>query len=372
MALYRLFLVSYMLKHARIADMGTPHDYPKMMLAHMLVMAYWSENQIPVWQLMENNMFLFNEEMGETYYSILARCVLGDNIKSNFDHMNKIFTLLPLYKNVKDDISNEVHDKQFSLTWHHNIPTDSDEVTATAFFFKRLINNIVDGKYRSYTFATKYPSIRSCIETMTTHYVPLVYISDVSLAIDGLTLKIQKALSSNFMSTHLADWPFQPNSGDQESKDDGKSNIRINIDNEDDDVSFMDSKHDDSHVDKISWGPPWTECIVGHFAVVRSSFGDPPEFGICVVKVTKKEDEKLTGPYPVRTLEGKEYLCTLSNVQIRCVRSGKWNWHNVKSTIDSYDNSNVISYFERLNDGALPSLVMHAVELAHTKKTIFG
>ena len=65
MALYRLFLVSYMLKTARIANMGTPHDYPKLMLAHMLVMSYWSDNELPVWQLMENSMFLFNEEMGD-------------------------------------------------------------------------------------------------------------------------------------------------------------------------------------------------------------------------------------------------------------------------------------------------------------------
>lgn len=371
MALYRLFLVSYMLKNARIANMGTPHDYPKLMLAHMLVMSYWSDNELPVWQLMENSMFLFNEEMGEAYYSILARCVLGDNIKSNFEHMNKIFTLLPLYKHVKDDISTDVRDKQFSLTWHHNIPTDADEVTATSFFFKRLINSIADGKYKSYTFTTKYPSIGSCIETLTTQYVPLVYISDVSAAIDGMTTKIQKALGTNFMSPHLPDWPFEPDHGSNDADNDGKQSNRNTVVNEGDEMFSMDTKHDDSDFDDICWGPPWTECSVGRFAVIRCEIGAPPEFGICVVKVTRKDEENLSGSYPVRILEGKEYLCTVSNVQMRCVRNGRWNWHNVKSTTDVYDNSSVIAYFDRLNDGALPSHVIQAVELSHAKKTIF-
>ena len=86
------------------------------------------------------------------------------------------------------------------------------------------------------------------------------------------------------------------------------------------------------------------------------------------LKVTRKNEENLSGSYPVRILEGKEYLCTVSNVQMRCVRNGRWNWHNVKSTTDVYDNSSVIAYFDRLNDGALPSHVIQAVELSHAKK----
>ena len=135
MALYRLFLVSYMLRNIKIPGMGTPHDYPKMMLCQILMMVYWLSCGLPVWKVMEHNICVFNEEMGETYYSILARCVLGDNIKSDFDHMNKIFSLLPLYKNVKDDISNDSNNKPFSHTWHHNVPVDAEEVTATVTFF---------------------------------------------------------------------------------------------------------------------------------------------------------------------------------------------------------------------------------------------
>ena len=41
-----------------------------------------------------------------------------------------------------------------------------------------------------------------------------------------------------------------------------------------------------------------------------------------------------------------------------------------RSTVDEYDNVSVIAYFDRLNDDALPSQVMQAVELAHLKNPI--
>ena len=372
MALYRLFLVSYMLMSVKIPGMGTPHDYPKMMLTNMLVMAYWADKGLPAWLLMDDNMNVFNEEMGETYYSILSRCVLGDNIKSDFDHMNKVFTLLPLYKNVKDDISTEIRDKQFTLTWHHDIAFDADEITATSFFFKRLIKQVVDGKYRSYTWETKYPTIGKCIETMTTSYVPLVFLHDIPTKLDVLITKIRRAVSSNFMEHHVQDWPFIDDPGEVSGDDDEKAVEDVHdMDEEDENDDLVD---DDVYVpdrDGVVWGPPWSDCVQGRFAVLRCEIGEVPNYGICVVKVTRKDAEVLSGQYPVRTLEGKEYLCTRSNIDVGCVRLGKWNWHSTRSTTDDYDNSSVIKYFDRLNDGALPIDVMKAVELSHAKKPIF-
>ena len=371
MALYRLFLVSYMLRNIKIPGMGTPHDYPKMMLCQILMMVYWLSCGLPVWKVMEHNICVFNEEMGETYYSILARCVLGDNIKSDFDHMNKIFSLLPLYKNVKDDISNDVNNKAFSHTWHHNIPVDAEEVTATVFFFKRLINDVVDGKYRSYAYSDKYPTIGTCIATRTTGYVPLVYRTDLSLEVTQLATKIRTAISTDFMTPFVNDWPFNP-------IPDGGRMRRESKSAEDDeekkhDGGGMDDDDENESDNDNNWveGPPWNECEVGKFAVIRCEIGTPSKFGICVVKVVQKDQEILTDVFPKRKLYGKEYLCTQSNIELRCVRGGKWNWHNTRSTIDEYDNFNVIMYFDRLIDGALPLSVMQTIEHVHSTKRIF-
>lgn len=366
-ALYRLFLVSYMLRNVKIEGMGLPHDYPKMMLCQMLAMSYWSEWDLPVWRLMLHFLSVFNEEMGEAYYSVLSRCVLGDNIKSDFDHMNKIFTLLPLYKQIKDDLSADVDTKKFSLTWHHNVKVDAEEITATSFFFNRVINQIVNGTYRSYAYTTQYSTVGPCLATRTTEYVPLVYKTNMSAVVDDTVTKVRKALSKNFMGPHVNDWPFEPTSDSDVEEDESKVPLDdSHSDDQNSSMEYEDRKHGDADSEKV-WGPPWTECVVGRFAVLRCLIGVPPTVGICVVKITRKDAEDLSGLYPVRILEGREYLCTHSNIHPRCVRSGKWNWHRTKSTEEEYDNDSVIMYFDKLNDGALPPQAMQAVDSAHTK-----
>ena len=371
MALYRLFLVSYMLRSVKIPGLGTPHDYPKMMLCHILMMAYWLSAELPVWNVMENNMCVFNEELGETYYSVLSRCVLGDNIKSDFDHMNKMFSLLPLYKNVKDDISGDTQNKKFSHSWHHNVSSESDEVSATLFFFKRLINDVVDSKYKSYEFTDKYASIGACIATRTTDYVPLVYQTDLSLEVTTLAAKIKNAISTDFMLPFVNDWPFKTIPARDRGRRESKS---VLSEGEDEDVVAYMDEYDEKHTevdDSPVWGPPWSDCVVGKFAILRCEIGTPSKFGVCVIKVIQKYDEILTGLYPVRILRGKEYLCTLSNIEPRCIRSGKWNWHSSRSTVEEYDNSNVLAYFDRLQDGALPFTIVQLIEQTHTTKPVF-
>ena len=371
MALYRLFIVSYMLKNARIEGMSAPHDYPKMMLCHMLAMDHWCQYSLPGWRMMEKNICVFNEEMGETYYSILSRCVLGDNIKSDFDHMTKLFKLLPIYKQVKDDVYADVDNSKFSLNWHHKVSIQDAETTATSFFFKRLIKSIVDGTYRSYSYTTKYPTIGACIDTSTKTYVPLVYKTDVLEDVNGMIVKIRKAISSNFMMPHMNDWPFRAEEK-SEQKVENSERDEMDYGNGDGDVGMF-SGEDYKHVDPVDevWGPPWVECSVGRFAAIRCNIGNPPTIGLCIVKVTMKDAEITSGQWPIRTLEGQEYICTISNVHSRCVRGGKWNYHRNKSTVDQYDNSSVIVYFDNLHDGALPSSVVQAVESAHSEEPVF-
>ncbi len=70
-------------------------------------------------------------------------------------------------------------------------------------------------------------------------------------------------------------------------------------------------------------------------------------------------------------LEEKEYVGTLSNIKLRCFRSGKWNRHSSKRTVEEYDNYNVIAYFDRLNEGSLPLVVAQTIEHTHALKSIF-
>ena len=53
---------------------------------------------------MKENMHMYNEELGEISFSVLARCVLGDNHKSDLQHMRSLYKLLPVYRDTKDQL----------------------------------------------------------------------------------------------------------------------------------------------------------------------------------------------------------------------------------------------------------------------------
>jgi hypothetical protein len=189
--------------------------------------------------------------------------------------------------------------------------------------------------------------------------------------VNTLAAKIKKAISTDFMTPFINDWPFKPIQGKERGRRESKSVIS---EGEDEDDSVNMSDYDEKHTavdDDAVWGPPWSDCVVGKFAVLRCEIGTPSKFGVCVIKVVQKDAEILNGEYPVRKLYGKEYLCTLSNIEPRCVRNGKWNWHSNRSTVEEYDNYNVLAYFDRLNEGALPLTVAQTIEHTHATKPVF-
>ena len=81
---------------------------------------------------------MFNEELGELTFSILARSVLGDHTRYDFDHMDRLFRLLKVYRAVKSDVVADNSNASNSLNWRHKINKVGDEVTSTQLFFKRI------------------------------------------------------------------------------------------------------------------------------------------------------------------------------------------------------------------------------------------
>ena len=123
--LYRLFVASTMLRQMKIKGRGTAHNYPKMILAQLLILEYWRQSDYYAVQLMMANTSIVNEELGEATFSLLARAVLGDSCRSDFQHMRKLFKLIPIYREIKDDLSDQ-QGKKNSINWHHRIHADDD------------------------------------------------------------------------------------------------------------------------------------------------------------------------------------------------------------------------------------------------------
>jgi hypothetical protein len=176
-ALHRLFIVGTMLYHTKVKGRSRAHNYPKIQLTHMLVMQHWIDSGHCTYEMMKTNMGIFNEESSEIGFSILARCVNNDPTKADFDHMNRIYSLLPVYREIKDDVLNDNNVKT-SLSWRHKIKPESEEVQTAELFFKKTIRQIVRGTHRSYdgTTAGFKNAAGAALHQVTDSEVPLVYL----------------------------------------------------------------------------------------------------------------------------------------------------------------------------------------------------
>ena len=127
--IYRLFIAGTMLRDIKVPNKGKFHNYPKVILMNLLILDYWRTQDHVVWKMMKSNFGILNEESGEQTFSLLGRSVLGDTVLSQFDHMNKVYSLLPITRSIKGEIMQDQHSSS-SISWRHTIHDDSDEVRA--------------------------------------------------------------------------------------------------------------------------------------------------------------------------------------------------------------------------------------------------
>jgi hypothetical protein len=202
--------------------------------------------------MMQDNMSCVNEELGELTFSVLSRCALGDTQQSDFQHMHKMYELLPVYMEVKQDVHADTKNKE-SIGWRHTIDSNSDEVRSTAFFFKRTTTLIIQDRYQSYDGTPEsFSSQVISNDHLTRNHLPIAYISDISDSCASLVTKLRKEVMGNFLSSHKSIWPVVDDSEGDDSDDDSDNNIM-----------------DESKVDwEIMAGVPnWNLCKVGSFAV---------------------------------------------------------------------------------------------------------
>ena len=199
-----------MLHNCRNAGATRGHPYPKIMLSFMLVLRYWRVSKFCAYQMMKNNMGMFNEELGELTFSILARSVLADHTRDDFDHMDKLFRLLRVYRDVKSDVVADNSSSANSLNWRHKIDQQGDEVTSTQLFFKKIIKQMVNGTYQSYDGSPKcYSNAQSGSELRIKSNSPLVYmqLSELSAYLQTLIATMKVDMSTNFLYPYSHIWP---------------------------------------------------------------------------------------------------------------------------------------------------------------------
>ena len=357
-SLYLLFAAGYMLRNVKVEGLTKSHDYPKMQMTEMLMLEYWRSSGHVIWDMMDGNMSMFNEEFGEIFFGILSRCVLGDHIKSSFEHMNDIYKLLPVYRSIKNEIMKDHDNSKHSLNWHHKIPVDSEEVTATAFFFKQTIRQIYNNTYDSYAVNAGYqwPAVLS---SRCRYNAPVVYNPNVGDEMTPVFAGIRSNLEGFFLHKHQQSWP--------EAKE------AYNVGGEGG-VNVVPQQMDEVKVPEVArvWGSPWEQCVVGRFAVTRDVSDVAGTSGICVYKIVELLPTVTEHGYVMNTFVGREYICNMSNHDVTCVKKGKWN--NIPSVTQTevVNNWYVISYFRMLGSKKqLPASAVDDINLVDETDAIF-
>ena len=352
-----------MLREVKIPNKGRSHDYPKLQLSYLLLLEYWRNSGHVIWKMMKNNMHIFNEEYGEMSFSILGRCVLGDHVKSKFEHTRRLYRILPAYWEIKVDILDEVSSSN-SISWRHAIDIDGDEVRSTVFFFESTIRHIIINKYQSNKGITACFSNRSnALRNLTNVFTPLVFQTDIMTVVNDTFRRIKNDVEGFFLYPFMHIWPeaehFAP-------RDDILQNVNIRNDEVDDDVN-------NSIVEE--WGASWDNCAVGKFAVVRYEFDNGK--GIKILKVDKindstdsKNDNSDVTVYD--SFVGREWLCAIDNRVVECL-SGTWSFHPSSSKEQfTVFNYSVIVYFDKFDRGnKLPASVIQAVRTCASNTVLF-
>ena len=194
------------------------HPYPKIMLSFLLILAHWRDTQYCGYQMMYNNMSVFNEELGELTFAILARSTLGDHTKDDFDHMDKLFRLLAVYRDVKSDVVADTNASN-SLNWRHKINKDGEEVRNTELFFKSAILQMVNGTYTSYDgkakgYSNSFEGAQHKVEPTN----PAVYMSKDNLVsyVERALALVKDDMNTNYLKDYRHIWPECINDADDQ------------------------------------------------------------------------------------------------------------------------------------------------------------
>ena len=217
-ALYRLCTACCMLHNCKNAGVTRGHPYPKIMISFMLVLQHWRSTKYCGYEMMKTNMSMFNEELGELTFSILARSVLADHTKDDFSHMDRLFRLLRVYRDVKSDVVSDTSGSKNSLNWRHKINKAGDEVNTTILFFKKIIRQMVSNTYRSYDGTPKcYSNAQNGSVLKVVPSSPAVYMTKVELDayVKTQVTSIRADMNSNFLYPYSHIWPECINHDDE-------------------------------------------------------------------------------------------------------------------------------------------------------------
>lgn len=363
--LYRLFCASVLLRASDCPQARRSHNYPKMMLCCMLITEHWRRTHYVGRAMMKKNMHMYNEELGEISFSVLARCVLGDNHKSDLQHLRSLYKLLPVYRDTKDQLLADTTSSD-SINYRYTIKPGDDSVMVVTLFFQRTIRQIRSGEYRSYNGSSEaYKSAAKAVGCLTVDCLPEIFRSDITDLVDAYFDQIDRSVHSNFLYSDRDIWREADDSQNEDDANDGdRSNLPVG------EGLFSDMDDSDNEVD-VQWGADPALCIVGHFAVYKKLWDDGD--GVAVGKIIRINEPR---QYPDshdhwNNFDVKTRVCTTMQKDIECLKAS-WHFNHRFATNENVINYEVLAYCSKLEtNNKLPVSVVQMVTQLHRHAPLF-
>ena len=182
--------------------------YSRSMYVNYLILAYHKRGKTAFWDMLKQNICVLNEEVCEQSFAVLSRCTLGDTTVSKFKHLDMMYSLMHIYRQINSDVADDIGLPN-QKSGIEKIKKNSVEIQTVSGYFLNKIVECQKKSFREYkgdkkSFKSKFAGIQGSV----INYDPKLYWRD-SIA-DTLTthkLFMQESIESYWLTDFIDLWP---------------------------------------------------------------------------------------------------------------------------------------------------------------------
>ena len=137
------------------------HTYARSLALQLMLLRSHRERNSPIWTMMVEHLGSWVEENGEKSFSLLSHAVLSDTMSNHIEHMNKLYTLLSVYREALDDI--RLDGQTWKTKRSENVIKPDHPIVANTVTY---VNSMIDLGFR--------PQIRELLQPVVVHQMNCV------------------------------------------------------------------------------------------------------------------------------------------------------------------------------------------------------
>lgn len=125
-------------------------SYGDAVLTSMMLLKYQRDRGLFAWKMFKRNLSVFNEESGESSFSVLGRCCLGDTTVNKFEHLNRMYQDIHASLHAAKYIKKDVGLGHWSSDGHIEVSKMSDDIDAAVSYIKSVIRSLSTNQHMMY------------------------------------------------------------------------------------------------------------------------------------------------------------------------------------------------------------------------------